>query len=237
MVDGARLRALVSEYARTALDRYEISDVLYGLSDRSLAALGVDGAGISVAGPGGRLRFVTATDETVVRIEERQVGSGQGPCHDAFLAGERVVVADLRDLADDRWGDYPTFAVEHGCLSLAAFPMVVDDRSIGALDVYRRDVGEWDEETLDSAQLVADIATGLIANHRTLEDTQALAQQLQRALDSRIVIEQAKGILVERDGGDMASAFDRLRAHARSRQIKLREVAAHVVEHRELPQG
>lgn len=237
MVDGARLRALVSEYARTTLGRYDISDVLYRLSDRALEALDVDGAGISVAGPDGRLRFVTATDETVVRIEERQVDSGQGPCHDAFDARDRVVVPDLRDLADDRWGDYPAFAVEHGCRSLAAFPMVVDDQPIGALDVYRRTVSEWDDETLDSAQLVADMATGLIVNHRTIEDSRALAEQLQRALESRVVIEQAKGILVERDGGDMASAFDRLRAHARSRQIKLREVAAHVVEHRELPQG
>lgn len=236
MVDGARLRALVSEYARTTLGRYEIGDVLYRLSDQSLEALGVDGAGISIAGPDGRLRFVTATDETVVRIEERQVGSGQGPCHDAFRSRARVVVPDLRELPDDRWGDYPGFAVAHGCLSIAGLPMVVDDRAIGALDLYRRDAGVWDDETLDNAQLVADMATGLIANHRTLEDTQALAEQLQGALDSRIVIEQAKGILVERHGGDMAEAFHHLRAHARSHQLKLREVAAYVVEHRQLPE-
>ncbi|MBW3659047.1 MAG: GAF and ANTAR domain-containing protein [Actinobacteria bacterium] len=237
MVDGARLRALVSEYARTTLGRYDISDVLYRLSDRCLGALEVDGAGMSVADPDGRLRFVTATDETVVRIEERQVESDEGPCHDAFRSHARVVVPDLRDLPDDRWGTYPAFAVEHGCLSLAAFPMVVDDQPIGALDIYRRAAGGWDDETLDSAQLVADMATGLIANHRTLEDSQALAQQLQRALESRVVIEQAKGILVERHGGDMADAFNRLRTHARSHQIKLHEVASHVVHHRRMPDG
>lgn len=236
MVDAAPLRALVSQYTRTMVGRYEIGEVLYRLTDDALAVVGVDGAGISVADTEGRLRFVAATDETVVRIEEHQIASGNGPCHVAFASGERVVVPDLRELDDERWGDHPAFAMEHGCLSLSAFPMSVEERQIGALDVYRRRPGAWDEETLANAQLVADMATGLIVNHRALEDTQTLASQLQDALDSRVVIEQAKGILVERHGGDMADAFSRLRSHARSNRRKLRDVAAYVIEHRDLPE-
>ncbi|MBW3618915.1 MAG: GAF and ANTAR domain-containing protein [Actinobacteria bacterium] len=235
MGDAARLRALLSAYARTTIGRYDIGDVLYRLTDQALAAVGVDGVGVSVADASGRLRFVSATDQMVVRIEERQVESGDGPCHDAFRTRDRIVVDDLRELVGHRWGDYPAFAVEHGCLALAALPMVVDDEAVGALDVYRRGAGPWDHETLEDAQLVADVATGLVVNHRTLEDSQRLAEQLQGALDSRIVIEQAKGILVEQRGGDMGDAFQHLRDHARRRQRKLRDVARHVVEHRGLP--
>lgn len=232
MTDAARLRALVSEYARTTLGRYEIGDVLYRLTDQSLGLLGVDGTGVSLGDETGTLRFLTATGDTVVRVEEKQVSSQAGPCHEAFRSGEQVVVEDLAKLDHDRWGDYPEFALAQGCVSVAGIPMIIDGRTIGALDVYRTHAGPWADETLEDAQLVADMASGYIVNDRTLAESRVLAQQLQRALDSRIAIEQAKGILAERHGTDVAAAFQLLRSHARAGNERLHAVAEAVVEGR-----
>lgn len=232
MTKAARLRALVSEYARTVLGRYEIGDVLYRLTDQSLPLLGVEGAGVSLGDEDGLLRFLTATDDSVVRVEEKQVESQQGPCHQAFRTGERMVVDDLRAVPADRWSDYAPFAVAHGYVSVAGIPMVIDGRTIGALNVYRHGAGPWDEDTLEDAQLVADMASGYIANDRTLAESRQLAEQLQRALASRVVIEQAKGVLAERHGTDVAAAFERLRAHSRSENERLHAVAQAVIEHR-----
>lgn len=231
MSDAARLRALVSEYARTTLGRYEIGEVLYRLTDQSLAFLGVDGAGVSLGDGDGQLRFLTATDDNVVRVEEKQVTSQRGPCHEAFQTGEVTVVDDLRTIDDGRWKDYPEFAIEQGCMSVSGIPMVVDGQRIGALNVYRHAAGPWDATTLEDAQLIADMASGYIVNDRTLAESRLLADQLQRALDSRIEIEQAKGVLAERHGTDVAAAFQRLRAHARRTNQRLHDVAAAVVRH------
>lgn len=229
MSDAARLRALVSDYARTTLGRYEIGEVLYRLTDQSLAFLGVDGAGVSLGDGEGQLRFLTATDDNVVRIEEKQVQTQLGPCHEAFRNGEPTVVDDLRTIDDGRWKDYPEFAVAQGCVSVSGIPMVVDGQRIGALNIYRHEAGPWDGTTLEDAQLVADMASGYIVNDRTLAESKLLADQLQRALDSRIEIEQAKGVLAERHATDVAAAFERLRAHARQTNQRLHDVAAAVV--------
>lgn len=233
MVDDALLRALVSEYARTTLDRYDVTEMLDRLTDRSRELLHVAGCGVSLVDQAGELRFVSATDGRVARIEEEQVLSGDGPCHEAFTTGEPVVVVDLE--REERWGDYTRVAVEHGFRSLSALPMVVDDRRIGAFDLYRDQPGPWERDVIETAQLVADLATGYIVNQGALEDSRTLARQLQQALESRIVIEQAKGILAERHGGDVHGAFETLREHARRTQRKLRDVAQHVVDHRALP--
>lgn len=228
MSDTSRLRPLVSEYARTTLGRCEIGEVLYRLSDHALPFLGVDGAGVSLGDRDGQLRFVAATDDRVIRVEEKQVQGQQGPCHDAFRTASRTVVDDLRD--ERRWGDYPAFAVEQGCVAVAGIPMFGDDRTIGALNVYRHDAGPWDDETLEDTQLIADMASGYIVNDRALAESRLLADQLQRALDSRVVIEQAKGILAERHHTDVATAFQRLRTHSRQTNQRLHAVASAVVE-------
>ncbi|MBW3619105.1 MAG: GAF and ANTAR domain-containing protein [Actinobacteria bacterium] len=230
MSDTARLRTLVSEYARTTLGRYEIGEVLYRLTDHALPFLGSDGAGVSLGDGDGDLRFVTATDDQVVRVEEKQVQSQSGPCHEAFRTGKPTVVDDLRDIDDPRWGDYPAFAIAQGCRSVLGIPMFADGRTIGALNVYRHDAGPWDETTVDDAQLIADMASAYVVNDRTLAESRLLADQLQNALDSRVVIEQAKGILSERHGTDVAAAFQRLRAHARQTNQRLHAVAQAVVD-------
>lgn len=227
MVDP-KLAEAFGEYARTISSRYDIGPALYNLTDRVTDVMDVSGAGISVAEPHSRLDFVTATDDEVVRIEERQIESGQGPCHQAHAQGVQVWVNDLAD--DGRWPDYTPTALAQGCRAVAGIPMSVGELPIGALNVYSHEPREWSAEDLAMAQLFADMATGYITNARALSASRELSTQLQHALDGRIVIEQAKGVLGERHGLEGGEAFRRLREHARSNNIKIHDAARAILD-------
>ena len=228
MVDYAAFIDVFADYARTISRRYDVGDVMYRLADQVVEVLPVDGAGVSVADPDGGLQFVSATHEDVVRVEGLQITLGEGPCQDAFRTGASVVSDDLRD--DGRWARYRTEARDAGFLAVAGIPMRADEQKIGALDLYRRDAGSWSEEDVATAQTLADMASGYILNAITLNESEELSERLRNALDSRVVIEQAKGILAERHGVPTADAFERLRRHARSTRNRIHDVARQVVE-------
>lgn len=228
MADQSALNRAFADYARTIARRYDIGEVLYRLTDQAVEVLGVDGAGVSLGDRNAALQFVTATDESVTQVEERQIALQQGPCHDAFQSGEQVTSADLR--TEERWPGFRESAVQLGMRAVAGIPMLVNEERIGAVNLYVSQPREWPADDLEIAQLLSNMATGYIVNARTLTETERLATQLQHALDSRVVIEQAKGIIAERHGIDTAAAFDRIRQHARSSNAKLHAVAQAVVE-------
>jgi GAF domain-containing protein len=228
LTDQSSLNQAFASYARTISRRYDIGEVLYQLTDQVVDVLGVDGAGVSLADRDGGLTFVTATDDRVTQVEEQQVEMGEGPCQDAHRSGDRVTAADLG--VEQRWPRYAPGTLALGFRAVAGIPMLVEDHRVGALNLYARDAREWPADVLEVAQLLADMATGYILNARTLSASEALARQLQHALESRIVIEQAKGIVAERHGVATSVAFERIRAHARSSQRKLHDVAADLVQ-------
>ena len=227
MIDQRSLLDVFREFATRLLGPYEIGPVLYELTDQVVAVLGVDGAAVSLADSDGVLRFVTATDADVAAIEEEQVAHDQGPCQEAFRTGQPVVVADLA--ACRAWPDYRQTAMGRGARAVAGVPMPVGDQRIGALNLYWQAPYEPPEEELGVAQLLADMATGYILNATARERAETLATQLQHALDSRIVIEQAKGMLVERHGLRPADAFQRIRMQARSANRRVHDVATDIV--------
>lgn len=226
MVDRTALLRACTAFTRTILRRYEIGEVLYRLTDQVTEVLGVSGAGVSLA-EGGRLRFVAATDPAVVTIEEAQVEIADGPCHDAWRTAEVVIESDLARA--QRWPAYAAVALATGQRAVAGVPMMVAGERIGAVNIYHTRPYRWPVEDLEAARLLADMTAGYIVNQRTLEHSQRLTQQLQQALDSRILIEQAKGVLAERHGLDLASAFELLRQHARSHNRTVNAVARDVV--------
>lgn len=228
MIDDVALRDAVSSYARRIAGAYELGHALYSVTDDSLRVLGCDGAGVSVGDPEGRLRFVTATEQSVVRIEEEQAVSQEGPCLEAFETGALVVTVDLAQ--ESRWERYRVTALEAGFRAVAGVPMLVEGVRIGAMNFYHRNPHEWSDDELQVAQVLGDMASGYIANHRTLSATQRLADQLQVALDSRVVVEQAKGVLAARHSIHVDVAFERLRTHARQSGRKLHDVARDVVD-------
>lgn len=230
MVDQAVLLGALAEFARTVAGPYEIGDVLERLTEQTVSVLRVDGAAVSLTSSRAGLQFATATDAQVSEAERLQMRVGQGPCHDAYLLRRRVTSPDLR--AEERWPAYTPTALALGFGALAGIPMSSGVRRIGALDLYRHGALPWQDEELEVAQVLADMAASYILNARVLADHRHLAAQLEQALDSRVIIEQAKGLLAERHGIAPSEAFELLRGHARDHNRRLADVAWAVVERR-----
>jgi GAF domain-containing protein len=228
MADQGSLPEILRRFARTLTGRYDLTDVLYELCDNVVAVLAADGAGVSVFNDGGDLRFVTATDETVVQAEKAQEEFGRGPCISSVALGRPVPVRDIRD--HDEWPDYRTRAEALGLYAVLGLPLVLDGDRIGSMDVYSYEPREWSDAQVAEGEVLADIAAAYVLNASELAKSRRTAEQLQAALDSRVVIEQAKGRLAGELGVSVNDAFDRLRSFARSSNRSLRSVASEVIE-------
>lgn len=223
MIDHDELFRTVRLFARTVASSFEIGPVLYDLTDQVDDILDIDGAGFSLGDRDGRLRFVTGSDERVLRLEHVQLEKGAGPCRTAFMDGEVVIVNDLAE--EERWPDYRAAALVEDRRAVLGVPIWADEQRLGALNLYRRDPGPWSDEEIEVAELIAGLATAYLLTARTRRDSERITGQLEHALESRIIVEQAKGVLVERHGVDAGEAFGRLRAYARRRQQRVHDVA------------
>jgi GAF domain-containing protein len=227
MADQQLLMKALSEFAGTLAKGFTVSDVLHDLADQVTVVLGIDGAGVSVQ-DGDRLQFVTALDERSAALEGIQDADQAGPCVDAWRSGETVAVSDLRR-SSHGWDRYERAARKVGVVAIAGIPMKYDNQRIGALDLYSTSPREWSDDDLESARILADIATSYVVHASELDRQRRLIEQLREALDSRIVIEQAKGILSAERQISVDAAFELLRRHARSNAASLRSVAEAVV--------
>lgn len=229
MVDRLALDNALREYTRGLLRSYDIGKTLYWLTDQVPLVVDVDGAGVFLGVEEAQLDLVTATDAKVTRIDAVQMEVGNGPCLDAYRRGEQVLSEDLT--TETRWpAAYLETAATAGFGAVAGLPMPVDDRPIGALNLYRNTPSPWSSEELEAAQLLADMATGYVVNVRNLDASATLSNQLSHALDSRVIIEQAKGVLAGRHGMDVDDAFDLLRRYARRERRSLHDLCREVVD-------
>lgn len=228
MAEVSTLLAVFDDYALKMTRDYDVGEVLYRLTDQAVDVLALDAAGVSLADGNGALKFVSATDDRVIRIEERQISLGQGPCHDAFDLGETMASADLTE--EPRWPAFADEALQQGCKAVAGIPMVANGSRIGAMNIFSNQPRAWSAEDLQIAQILAHMASGYIKNVRMLSASQLMTAQLQHALDSRIIIEQAKGILAERNGTTPHKAFETLRQHARSNNLRIHDLCHAVVK-------
>lgn len=228
MVDHVRLRQTVKNFTRILGEPYDIGAVLYRLTDEVLAVLGCDGAGIAIRDPKGGLRFVASSDQRVACLEDRERELGDGPCHEAVSTAEVTVSGDLRH--ESRWPAYRRVALQQGARAVAGVPLIVQDTPVGALSLYRLNPKTvCDQADLETAQLLADLGAAYLTNRKVLTESEKLQDQLQHALESRVVIEQAKGVISERHGLEPAAAFEALREHARSRERRIHDMAREVV--------
>ena len=224
-----RLVRTMVHLADTLVDEFDVVDLLSVLADRCVEVLDVAAAGIMLARAGGGLHVVASSSETSRTLELFEVQSAEGPCLDCYRLGHAVVNEDLAT-AVPRWPHFAPVALEAGFRSAHALPMRLRGNVIGALNFFRTGEGAIDEEDVTAAQALADVATIAILQHRVALEAQTLNEQLNFALNSRIAIEQAKGVLAEQAGIDVDEAFRRLRAHARHHNRRLVEVAQDVVE-------
>jgi GAF domain-containing protein len=193
---------------------------------------GVDGAGLMLLSEDDVLRYAAASDEPGRQLELIQEHAGQGPCIDAFDHNEVVSCSDAA--SDPRWPSFAALAPEHGIGAVLGVPVVLKGGPIGTLNVYAVDRHEWSEAETRAIGTFTTVIAALLRVAARAGMAEETARQLQVALDHRVLIEQAKGILMERDGVGARDAFERLRAVARSQRIRLADVARSVVEGRPL---
>ena len=222
--------------ADTLAGDYDIGDFLHELVERCQQALKVDAGGVMLESPGGTLRLAAATSETMERYEEAEIRNAEGPCIDAYRTVDQVVAQNLHE-AKDRWPKAVEEALNLGMQAVYAFPLRLRDDCIGALNLYRETPGVFDEDDVRLAQAFADVAAIGILQERKSKGAQRRADQLQVALDSRVVIEQAKGVIIAKTGMSTQEAFELLRSHAREQRVRLHAVAAGVVESQSTPSG
>jgi len=220
-------RALV-ELAGTLVVGFDVVELLTLLADRCVDVLDVAAAGLMLAGPDGDLRMMASSTEAMRVLELFELQSDDGPCLDCYLSGKPVVNEDLAAV-NGRWPRFAPQALAAGFRSVHALPMRLRGTVIGALNLFRAETGEMRGTDLDAAQALADIATIAILQHRATLEAQFVNQLRQHALNSRIVIEQAKGMVAEREGLDMEHAFTALRNHARNHNLRLVVLAEDVI--------
>jgi GAF domain-containing protein len=221
------LRTLV-ELADTLVEDFDVVDLLTHLAERSVEVLDVTEAGVMLGSPSGALRVVASSSEAMRVLELYELQADEGPCVDCYRAGEPVV--DLDMASDTPWPLFASRALAAGLRSVHALPLRLRGRTIGALNMFRADPGALNDDAVAAAQALADIATIALIQHQVAVDAQDLNAQLSGALNTRIVIEQAKGRVSQSAGLDMDQAFKRLRGHARNHNLHLSQLAADVAD-------
>jgi GAF domain-containing protein len=219
--------------ADTLVEDYDVVDLLDQLVAGCLDLLGVAAAGLLLDDQQGHLVVVASSSEEARLLEAFQLQNDEGPCLECLRSGAAVASGDLSHMRS-RWPQFVPAALEAGFQSVAAVPMRLREQTIGALNLFNPDPEPITEEDQRLAQALADVATIGILQQRSVQQGNLVGEQLQQALNSRVIIEQAKGVLAERTGADMTKAFAALRTHARQNNMKLTEVAASVVRGEEL---
>jgi transcriptional regulator with GAF, ATPase, and Fis domain len=213
----------------TMVADFDVVDFLHLLAERSVALLAASAAGVVLVDPRGELRVAAASSQEAGLMELFQIQNDQGPCLDCIHTGRPVTAADLTGPAQ-RWPRFAAAAAKAGFHAVEALPMRLRDEVIGALTLFRAWPGSLDPAELRIGQALADVATIGLLQERSLRRGEVLAEQLQAALNSRVVIEQAKGKLAERLGVDMDRSFGLLRDYARSSNQRLTDVARNFVD-------
>jgi transcriptional regulator with GAF, ATPase, and Fis domain len=217
------------EMADTLVDDFDVVDFLHRVTVRCAEVLAVSAAGVLLTDQRGALRVVAASTEQTRLLELLQSQTDQGPCPECFHTGRAVAVADLSSAAS-RWPRFVAQARQSGFASVHALPMRLRSTVIGALNLFGTRPGALADDTVRLGQAMADVATIGLLQARAIHDRETLAEQLQTALNSRVVIEQAKGVIAERRHLDMDASFTLLRGTARTSNRRLSELARAVVD-------
>ncbi len=206
----------------------DVSELLTQLAADCARLLDISAVGLLLADARGALHVVAASSERVADLEAFQAQRAQGPCHTCYLDGQPVNVPDLAAAAA-RWPEFAAVAARAGVVSVHAVPMRLRNDVVGALNLFGATPGPLKAADLRLAQALADVATVALIQDRAAEDRNLVNEQLQNALDSRVILEQAKGVLAYSGHLDMAAAYAALRQYARDHNIKLTELSRALV--------
>ena len=217
------------------VEDFDLVDLLSRLTADCARLLDIESAGLLLADRSGVLHVLAASAERTRNLELFQVQRAEGPCLDCFRTGRPVSVPDLA-AATERWPQFAPRAADVGFGSVHAVPMRLQDDVLGALGLFGSTPGALGPEDASLAQALAHVACVAIVQHRVTSDRREVTAQLQTALDSRVVLEQAKGILSQVGDLAMNDAFAALRRYARNTNQRLTDVAGDLVHRRLSPQ-
>jgi GAF domain-containing protein len=223
-----RLAEIFVELADTLVDEFDALDFLHTLTDRSVELLGADAAGVILSDQHGHLQVVASTSNSAKDLELFELQSDAGPCLDCFNTGRVVANVEAAD-ARGRWPEFTAAFLEAGYQSAHAVPLRLRSEVIGAMNLFCVDATTLGDRDLALAQALADVATIGLLQERAVHESDLIAEQLQTALNSRVLIEQAKGVILALTNTSVDEAFGLMRGHSRRNRIPLREVAAEVI--------
>jgi GAF domain-containing protein len=225
--DSALLRTFAT-LADSLVDDFQVLDILQTLVEACTDLLDVSAAGILLLGADGHLDLAASTNEANRTVELMQLSAQAGPCIQSFRTGRMVAVPDLA-AAPAAWSAFRDSAMQQGFAATYAVPLRLRQTRIGALNLMNTSGATMDEPHLLAARALADVATIAILQERTIREHDTLARQLQTALDSRVIVEQAKGVIAHTRGTSIEEAFTILRDHARAERRPISEIAEAVV--------
>lgn len=217
------------ELADTLVDEFDVIDFLHTLAGRAVQLLDVSAAGIMLSDQRGGLTVMASSTEEARLLELFELQSNQGPCLDCVRSGSPVAYDDLAAMRA-AWPVFTPRLQALGFSSAQAVPLRLREETIGALNMFRVTPGLLTAADLAVGQALADVATVGLLQERAIAARAQLAQQLQGALNSRVLLEQAKGVLAERTGLQVDQAFRLMRAYARTRSRRLSDIAAEILE-------
>jgi GAF domain-containing protein len=229
MYDQTLLLRTLSRFAVVLPARYDLQEALSELTESVTAVLGLCGSWVTMADDG-RLRFLTAVSRAAAELQRdhAQLHPFPCPCGEAYSTGEVVRVTDVRE-ESTRWPEFSASATRLSMAGVAAIPMRLADQVVGALNLYSSGPREWSDEDMAVAGALAAVATSYVVNVSKLRQQEQLTEQLQGALQSRVVIEQAKGIIAYKNSVSVDQAYQLMRRHARNNNASLRAVAEAIV--------
>lgn len=227
MSEADRLLDSVGGLARSVAERGDVADVLHDLAIRLQDVLDVASAAVSLV-QDGEVRHSAAASEAGAVVERCQEARQVGPAVDVARGGQLVCVGDL-SRAPEGWAPVVAEAATVGLRAVASMPMRFGEHLLGGASAYAAEPTDWSEELLHRGQVLTDVGTSLVWSAIELQRHRTLAEQLQRALDSRVLIEQAKGMIAARRGVSVDTAFKVLRRHANDHNATLRATAEAVV--------
>ncbi len=231
MTETNRLAHTMVELADTLVRDFDVVDFLHTLAHRCASLFDAAEAGVMLADQRGGLRLVASSSERARHLELFELQNDEGPCLDAYHGGHRIVADDLG--ADpERWPLFGAEAITAGFGSVYALALCYRNNVIGALNLFRAASGALGEDELLAAQALADIATIGILQHRAVAEARVLVEQLQSTLNSRVILDQAKGVLAERAQISLNDAFDMLSMYSRAHQLHLGDAAEGLISGR-----
>lgn len=227
----AKLNVAFVKLADTLIAEFDVVDLLQMLVEQCADILETQAGGIMIVDANGALQLVASTSEESTLVEIMQLNAGAGPCVECITTGLPVTVGDIV-VSGERWPAFREEALRQGFKSVHCTPMRLRGQVLGAMNLFSTEVGELGPDDVAVAQALADVATIGLLQERSIRESKIVAAQLQHALNSRVIIEQAKGVVSENAGLSMGDAFSALRQYARSNNLTLGTVALAVVDRR-----